>query len=123
MNIAVVDDNRQESTLLIQLIRQYEKEYSLCIDISCFSDGSDFIASLNQNDYTAVFLDIFMECMDGIETARKLWEMSAQCLVVFLTVSREHIWQAASLHCFDYIDKEDFTKERIFQVLTDIRRR
>ena len=50
MNIAVVDDNRQESTLLIQLIRQYEKEYSLCIDISCFSDGSDFIASLNQND-------------------------------------------------------------------------
>ena len=123
MNIAVVDDNRQESTLLIQLIRQYDKEYSLCIDISCFSDGSDFIASLNQNDYTAVFLDIFMECMDGIETARKLWEMSAQCLVVFLTVSREHIWQAASLHCFDYIDKEDFTKERIFQVLTDIRRR
>lgn len=110
MNIAVVDDNRRESALVIRFLREYEEEYSLNLTISCFLSGEELIASFCQTDYAVVFLDIFMEQMDGIETARKLWEANAQCLVVFLTVSKEHIWQAASLHCFDYIDKKELQK-------------
>lgn len=123
MNIAVVDDNRRESALLIQLLHQYEEKFDYEITASCFSGGAEFLASLGTNNYDAVFLDIFMDNIDGIETARKLWALDAKCLVVFLTTSQEHIWQAASLHCFDYIDKKDFTKERIFNVLADIRKR
>lgn len=123
MNIAVVDDIKSDSDLLIQFLRQYEKEYAFDMTVSFFSSGEELLASLQNSDYTVVFLDVFMESMDGIETARKLWKINAQCLVVFLTVSKEHIWQAASLHCFDYIDKMELTKERIFRVLTDLRTR
>lgn len=123
MNIAVVDDNKQESSLLIQLLHQYEEQYAFDMKVSCFFSGEDLIASLHNEDYDVVFLDIFMDHMDGIDAAQRLWETDPQCLVVFLTVSQEHIWQAASLHCFDYIDKKDFTKERIFHVLSDIRKR
>lgn len=123
MNIAVVDDNRQESALLTRFLHQYEEKYGFNMTISCFPDGEDLIASLRKTDYMIVFLDIFMEHMNGIETAKKLWESDPQCLIIFLTVSQEHIWQAANLHCFDYIDKKELTKERIFHVLSDIRRR
>lgn len=123
MNIAVVDDLRSDSDLLIRFLREYEKEYAIAMTISCFSNGEELLASLHRSEYDIVFLDIFMHSMDGIETAGRLWKIDAQCLVVFLTVSKEHIWQAANLHCFDYIDKSDLTKERIYRVLTDLRAR
>lgn len=123
MNIAVVDDSRIDSDSLVQLLCQYEKHFAFDMTVSCFLSGEAFIASFPESNYDVVFLDIFMEPMDGIETARQLWAVDPQCLVVFLTVSQEHIWQAAGLHCFDYIDKAALTKERIFRVIADLRRR
>ncbi len=123
MNIAVVEDNRQEMDLLFGFLNAYGEEYTLDLTISCFTCGEDFISSLNQTDYEVAFLDIFLKKMDGIEAARLLWEHDPACLIIFLTSSREHIWQAATVHCFDYIDKKDFTRQRIFDVLTDVRRR
>ncbi|MEZ3434649.1 MAG: LytTR family DNA-binding domain-containing protein [Lachnospiraceae bacterium] len=124
MNIAVVEDNRQESDMLVQFLKEYKEEHSLEMDIFCFSSGEEFVASFgNDVEYTAVFLDIFMGELDGMEAAGQLWEYDPGCLIVFLTTSREHIWEASRVHCFDYIDKRNFTRQRIFDVLTDIRRR
>lgn len=123
MNVALVEDNRQELKLLYRFLEEYGEENNLEPAISCFSCGEDFISSLGQKDYDVVFLDIFLENMDGIEAARLLWEYAPGCLIIFLTTSREHIWQAARVHCFDYIDKKDFTRERIFEVLADVRRK
>ena len=97
MNVALVEDNRQELKLLYRFLEEYGEENNLEPAISCFSCGEDFISSLGQKDYDVVFLDIFLENMDGIEAAR--------------------------VHCFDYIDKKDFTRERIFEVLADVRRK
>lgn len=123
MNIAIIDDNRPESDLLIRLIDQYSRTYSFEIKISCFSSGEDFLSSLSASIYNIAFMDIFMKGMDGIKTTERLWEKNPQCLVVFLTVSHEHIWEATRLHCFDYIDKKTLTRARIFHVLSDIRRK
>ena len=123
MNIAIIDDNRTESDLLLRFITQYSKIHSFEITVSRFFSGEGFLSSLSASAYTIAFMDIYMNGSDGIETARHLWEKDPQCLVVFLTVSQEHIWQAANLHCFDYIDKKGLTQERIFRVLSDIRKR
>lgn len=123
MNIAVIDDIRPEADLLVRFIDQYSKAYALEITVSCFSSGEDFLYSLSSSSYSVAFMDIYMKGMDGLETAGRLWETAPQCLVVFLTVSQEHIWEATRLHCFDYIDKKALTHERIFHVLSDIRRK
>ncbi len=123
MNIAVVEDNRQEAELLLRFLEQYKKKYSYEMSISSFSSGEEFLASLEGADYSAVFLDIFLGKLDGMETARRLWEHDPQCQIIFLTSSKEHIRQAFRVHCFDYIDKKDFTYQRIFEVLTDLKRK
>lgn len=123
MNIAVVDDQKEEAALLIRFLHEYEKDSGIEISLFCFLDGNELIASLTEREYSIVFLDIFMEHMNGLEAAQQLWERDAHCLTIFLTVSREHLYQAAGLHCFDYIDKKDLTRERIFQVLTDAGKR
>ena len=123
MNIAVVDDNRQDADLLTHFLDNYKKYHSFDITVSYYPNGENFLASFCENDYTVIFLDIFMKDMDGIEIAKHLWEKDPQCLIVFLTTSQEHIWQAVSLHCFDYIDKQEMTQQRIFKVLSDIRKK
>ena len=123
MNIAIIDDNKPESDLLIRFIDEYSETYSFEIKTSSFLSGEDFLSSLSPSIYSMAFMDIFMKGMDGIQTAEHLWEKDPQCLVVFLTVSQDHIWEAARLHCFDYIDKKTLTRARIFHVLSDIRKK
>lgn len=125
MDIAVVDDDRADADLLIQFLYDYRKQYSFDITVTYFSSGEDFLASVykNEKDYMIIFLDIFMEKIDGLETARRLWERDSHCLTVFLTSSQEYIWQAAQLHFFDYIDKQYLIQERVFKVISDARKK
>lgn len=123
MNIAVVEDNRQERDALVCYLEQYGRKEGCELKISHYSDGEEFLASFGKKDYTAAFLDIFLRRTDGMEAARRLWEYNPQCQIIFLTSSREHLRQAFQVHCFDYIDKKDFTYQRIAEVMSELRRR
>lgn len=120
MNIAIVDDNRQEAEKLERLIKEYQESALLDISVSHFSSGEEFLNSFERSQYTLVFLDIFMNKITGIETAEQLWKKDPQCLFVFLTTSQEHIWQAAQLHCFDYVLKDQLDLVRITKLLNDV---
>lgn len=117
-----MEDNRQEADLLIRFLEKYREENFCEMAITYFQSGEGFLESLGDADYTMAFLDIYLGRVDGMETAKRLWGNDPKCLIVFLTSSREHVRQAFGVHCFDYIDKKDFTKERIFRVLNDLRR-
>jgi DNA-binding LytR/AlgR family response regulator len=123
MKTAIVDDSKYEADILSELLEQYSVEKKFDLAAEYFSSGEDFLRSLNKNSYDAVFMDIYMDGLDGIETARRLWEADSKCLVIFLTTSREHIWQATSMHCFDYIPKDQLSANKVFSVIDDIRRK
>lgn len=123
MNIAVVEDNRQERDTLVCYLEQYGRKEDCDLKVLYYPNGEEFLSSFGKKDYTAAFLDIFLERMDGMEVARRLWKYNPQCQIIFLTSSREHLRQAFQVHCFDYIDKRDFTYQRIVEVMTDLRRK
>lgn len=56
-------------------------------------------------DFDLVFLDIQMDPPDGLETARALCRRGDECLVVFLTVLRERVFDAFEVRAFDYLVK------------------
>ncbi len=55
--------------------------------------------------FDLVFLDIQMEPPDGLETAEALRRRGDGCLVVFLTVLRERVFDAFEVRAFDYLVK------------------
>ena len=105
MNIAIVEDRDFDADTLFSFIEQYKNHYSLELNLTLYKSGEDFLASAFET-YHLVFMDIYLEEIDGVETARRILEHNADCLIVFLTTSKEDIWRAVKIHaCFDYIEK------------------
>ena len=51
------------------------------------------------------FLDIQMEKMDGMETAKKLRKRKFQGFLIFVTVLKEMVFQAFEVQAYDYLVK------------------
>lgn len=104
LRIAVCDD---ESHMLDDL----SARISDCLDaLGCrefrlarFSSGGALLEA--GEDFDLIFLDIQMPPPDGLETAKALRRRGDGCLVVFLTVLRERVFDAFEVEAFDYLVK------------------
>lgn len=122
MRIAVVDDEPIYIDLLKSICNEFEIQRELCLDVFSFSSGKAFLDAFEAGAYQIVFMDILMENMDGIDTARKMREQDKSCFLVFLTSSTDFMPEAFSCHAFDYVVKP-FTSQRVFQVISDVQKR
>lgn len=118
MRIAIVDDVKQEADKLLDICLQWTEENLLKCDFEVFQDGASFLESFHREKYDLIFLDIYMDGTNGIETARIIRKTDINCLIVFVTSSREHMWDAFPVHAFDYITK-DSKPEKITNVLEE----
>ena len=118
MNIALVDDNESEMIQLRDFLSQFEKQNGLSFSVDYFSSGELFLESFAEYKYSIIFIDVFMDGINGAETARLIREKDQFCLIIFLTSSDAFMSEAFSCYAFEYIQKPA-TRERVFQVLAD----
>lgn len=62
-------------------------------------------ALLESGGFDLVFLDIQMERPDGMETARLLRQRGERCLLIFVTVLKERVFEAFQVEAYDYLVK------------------
>ncbi|MCM1316177.1 MAG: LytTR family DNA-binding domain-containing protein [Muribaculaceae bacterium] len=118
MRIAIVEDVPQEAVILKTILKRLSEDLRTSFDISIFSSGEEIINIFNKHNFEIVFMDIYMNGMTGVETAKSLRKQDRQCIIIFLTSSSEHMPDAFSCHAFEYIQKP-FTTERIVQVMAE----
>ena len=119
MNIAIAEDEQPDIDMISSVLREYAALGKLELSIETFLTGEELLENYRPYVYTAIFMDIYMSGMSGMEAARQILTQDRHAVIVFLTSSDEHMPEAFSLHAFDYIAKPA-KKERIFQVLDDI---
>ncbi|SDB25961.1 two component transcriptional regulator, LytTR family [Pseudobutyrivibrio sp. YE44] len=119
MRVAVIDDEGLFRMQLKMMVEKVASARTLQFDVEEFESGPAFIEALKDRRFDIVFMDIFMPDMDGIETAKKLRELSERTFLIFMTASDGHYPDAFSLHAFDYITKP-FTIERIDLLISEI---
>ncbi|MBO4457486.1 MAG: response regulator transcription factor [Butyrivibrio sp.] len=119
MNIAIIDDLQTDSDHLKNILLSYAYENSLDLSISTFSSGEEFLSEYENYSYTLIFMDIYMNGLSGIETAKKIRENDMRTAIVFLTSSSEFMPEAFSLHAFDYLSKPA-EKTKLYKVMDDL---
>lgn len=105
MKLAIVDDNEIEQEIILNTLNAYHKESGISLEIQSFSDGDSFLNAYKSGNYDLIFMDIFLKNLNGIDIVRKIRQSDLKVLIVFLTMSPDHIFEAAPLHFFDYILK------------------
>lgn len=121
MQIAVVDDEQNYIEEIKCFCREYRAQGQDAVQVSSFSNGQAFLDTFEAGLYQLVFMDIFMEGMNGVDTAQKMREKDHSCFLVFLTSSTDYMPDAFACHAFDYVVKP-FNRQRIVQVLSDVQK-
>lgn len=118
MRIAVCDDEKYFRDTICEAINAFYQSLDvLCLPIA---SGAELIAAFEKGQrFDAVFLDIEMPPPDGMETARRLHEFSAELPVIFLTSHTELAMDGYEVGAFRFLQKPIVT-EKLTQALKDI---
>lgn len=97
--VALCDDVAIERDMLSVVLHKFS-ENPVIYNFSC---GEDLLKS--HVGFDLVILDIYMDGMTGMETAKILHERNSKIPIVFLTSSSAHAVESYEIQAFDYIVK------------------
>ena len=102
--IAVVDDLPEERSRLEEYLRRFADERKLTVTVDPFEGGESFLEAFDHN-YEIVLLDIEMQGIDGMETARRLREKDEKVCLLFVTYLANFAVQGYSVRALDFLVK------------------
>lgn len=106
--IAICDDESFFAEELKELISGYMMEKGLVFETDTYSSGEALVKlGIEVVRYTAVFLDINMEKIDGIKAAEKIREVSREVFIVFVTAYVNYSLEGYRLDAVRYLLKSN----------------
>ena len=99
IRIAIVDD---EKVIKEQIKKLIEKKHTDC-EIDTYGTGEDLLKA--DSVYDIIFLDIQMDGMNGIDTARALRQKADNTVLIFITGVKEYVFDAFDVAAFHYLIK------------------
>ena len=118
IHIAICDDEKRMSDHIRAMASDFFRKKNREIQLRTFLSGEELLNYDGQIDI--LFLDIQMNGMDGLETARKLRAGKFRGFLIFITVLKEMVFQSFEVQAYDYlvkpVDEKQFRKtmERLY---------
>jgi len=101
LRILAVDDEQPQLQDLARLLRGFP----IVEAVECAFDGHDALVKASSQPFDAIFLDVRMPDLDGVELARVLRRFAAPPQLVFVTAYDNAAVDAFELHALDYLLK------------------
>ena len=118
IDIAICDDE----AVIREQLQQFVKKRIPDSHIEAYAAGEELLAA--NKSFELVFLDIQMEGLSGMETARALRGKNKDTVIIFVTGSKEYVFEAFDVSAFHYLlkplgeEKLDEVLERAFEEVT-----
>lgn len=110
MQIGICDDQKEIREMIAEKVKKiYPAE-----DVVSYSSGQEVLDALHLPDI--LFLDIQMPEMDGLKTAGQLRKLNQQMIIIFVTVTKDYVFQSFDVGAFHYLVKP-FQDEKFVEVL------
>ena len=120
LKIAICDDEKYFRKEINDILIPYLNEKGIVHSIDAFDSGEEFVLQgIEMLKYDVVFLDINMERMDGLETARKIREYSKDVFIVFVTAYIDYTLEGYKVDAIRYILKNNSTLKNAVEECMD----
>lgn len=113
LKIAICDDEKFFAEELKKNISKYMKEKNITTTFEVFTSGEDLLdLGIGVNRYRIIFLDINMEQMNGLDTAKAIRKMNSDIYIVFITACMNYVLDGYKVDAVRYLlkDNEDFNE-------------
>lgn len=115
--IGICDDQIKIVRVLEKVIADIQKEWSCEWEIDVFTSGRELLKSIQKMD--AVFLDIEMPGMDGIQVGKEIRRQNPDCRIIMATGREDRVKEAFHIQAFRFVTKP-FDKEEIQEALSAV---
>ena len=108
IRIAICDDLYNERNMIQSLLTSIQnEEQKLEFNITQYEEGEALLMDMEENlsEFDLVILDIYMDGINGMETARKIRENDINIPIVFLTASPDFALESYDVNAFGYLLK------------------
>lgn len=118
LNIAICDD---EPSMVSELEARV-KGFFVETDVAKFYNGTSLLKSCQTEDYDIIFLDISMNALDGMETARRLRDQAFNGCLIFVTALEDYVFDAFEVAAYDYLVKP-IDYDKFIKTMTRLQKR
>lgn len=103
-NIAICDDEPDFVDEMQHYIQRYQEENGEEIRVLVFKNGLELTQNYDES-IDLIFLDIQMDKMDGLETAKHVREKDQEVGIIFLTSLKQHALEGYQYQAVNYLVK------------------
>lgn len=104
IKIAIVEDEETQQLNMKNFIEKYCTEHSIAFSVKTFSNAIIFLENYTP-EYDAVFMDIRMPYLNGMDAAHRLRELDERVVLVFVTSLMQYAVNGYEVDALDYIVK------------------
>lgn len=106
MRVAVVEDEEDVRSQLLTYLKQYEEETGMPVQAEAFCDGSELAEKYEyETAFDVVLLDIEMERLDGMKTARLVRARDTDVILIFITNMAQFVMEGYKVSAMDFVLK------------------
>ena len=119
--IAICDDDSLQVSHLETQISKYFDEINVYYEIDGYYKGNRLVKAMSTqaDNYQLIFLDIEMEDINGIETAKLLRNLDKSFVLIYVTSYEQYALESFEVSPFRYLIKPVST-EKLRDVLSDV---
>lgn len=114
--IAYCEDETAQADLVCAMIKKWAKERHKAVKVILFESAEEFLFKNEVYPYDAVFLDIALKQMNGVELAHTIRKIDQKIPIAFLTADREFALEGYEVRAVRYLLKP-ITAEKLWELL------
>ena len=120
ISIAICDDEPQFQRILKDMVARYMEQLGIAYSLRMFDSGNELVDyCATESELTVIFLDISMDEIDGIETAKRIRAMFEDVYIVFVTAYYKYSLEGYKVNAIRYLIKGDKNFEETLEECID----
>lgn len=104
LKVAICEEKKQDKEWLIILLQKLKAEYEIEMTIDTYMNG-EILLSKFCNQYDVIFMDVVLEGLDGIKTAKQIRKSDSSVAIIYISYYDTYAIDSYSVDASDYLIK------------------